>query len=163
MYKDVGPVAPPGRTEAPWTPYKIPATPNVTGDEVYALSCENGAIETKNPSQFLRWKRAVPKGEEKTDTLYWEPSVQPEGAWKIVDAAQGATSQRPKFLANTGSELEWIYALPDGVKKGDLLYWDPSVPPQGAWAVLEAVESEMLHVLTIKDGQLAWTETEDCE
>lgn len=47
--------------------------------------------------------------------------------------------------------------LPDGKNKGDLLYWDGS-----KWSILAARESETLLVLTLQNGNLAWTETEDC-
>jgi len=55
-----------------------------------------------------------------------------------------------------------IITLPDGATKGDLLYWDPEQDDGGAWAVLSAPSSTTLRVLTIQNGALAWTETEDC-
>jgi hypothetical protein len=55
----------------------------------------------------------------------------------------------------------WV-GVPDGENKGDLLYWDTEDTPK--WKVLEAPEeSEDLKVLTIRNGQLEWTDTEDCE
>ena len=47
--------------------------------------------------------------------------------------------------------------LPEGSNTGDLLYWDGN-----KWAVLAATSSSTLHVLTIQNGSLAWTATEDC-
>jgi hypothetical protein len=41
--------------------------------------------------------------------------------------------------------------------RGDLLFWDGS-----AWVVLPAASGPTLHVLTIQNGSLAWTPTEDC-
>jgi hypothetical protein len=55
-----------------------------------------------------------------------------------------------------------IIKLPDGATKGDLLYWDPEQDDGGAWAVLSAPSSTALRVLTIQNGTLAWTQTEDC-
>lgn len=48
--------------------------------------------------------------------------------------------------------------LPDGSRAGDLLYWTGS-----KWEVLAAPSSTTLQVLTIQNGNLAWTATEDCE
>lgn len=48
--------------------------------------------------------------------------------------------------------------LPDGSKPGDLLYWNGK-----RWVVLTAPASDDLRVLTIQNGALAWTQTEDCE
>lgn len=94
-----------------WTPFKIPPTPTITDDSVYSLTCSNGADGSKNPSQFLGWRKV----------------------------------------------------LPEGQNRGDLLYWDSSSGNNGAWVVLDAPSGTTLHVLGIKSGTLAWTETEDCE
>lgn len=51
--------------------------------------------------------------------------------------------------------------LPNGSTVGDLLYWNGS-----RWTVLPAPtlpSSATLSVLTIQNGTLAWTATEDCE
>jgi hypothetical protein len=55
--------------------------------------------------------------------------------------------------------------FPRGVNLGDLAYWNPEggVDGKGAWVVLEAVQSEELHVLGIKNGELQWVGTDDCE
>ena len=47
--------------------------------------------------------------------------------------------------------------LPDGSRRGDLLYWNGT-----GWVVLIAPASTALRVLTIQNGALAWTQTEDC-
>ena len=44
-----------------------------------------------------------------------------------------------------------------GQKPGDLLFWNGS-----RWAKFAAPTETDLHVLTITDGTLAWTATEDC-
>ena len=93
-----------------WNPYTIPATPNVSGDDVFHLSCEAGADSGKNPSQFLKWKLGLPKGRN----------------------------------------------------NGDILRWNSSVGNGGAWTILYAPQSSQLRVLTIRDGTLAWTATEEC-
>jgi hypothetical protein len=56
-----------------------------------------------------------------------------------------------------------INRLPDGATKGDLLYWDPEQEGDGAWVVLPAPSSTALRVLTLQNGTLAWTATEECE
>lgn len=59
--------------------------------------------------------------------------------------------------------------FPVGVNQSDIVYWDRDQvsllgPRQfrGAWRVLTAVQSSTMHVLTITDGTLSWTETEAC-
>jgi hypothetical protein len=47
--------------------------------------------------------------------------------------------------------------LPNGTNTGDLLYWNGE-----KWVVFTAPESSTMHALTITNGVLAWTETEDC-
>jgi hypothetical protein len=54
-----------------------------------------------------------------------------------------------------GTRITKIFA--DATNTGDLLYWDGN-----KWAVLAATSSSTLHVLTIQNGSLAWTATEDC-
>lgn len=59
-------MTPSASTRAPWTPYKIPKTPNVTtkswgapvgeGDP-YVLSPKEGALESKNPSSQMEWNQ----------------------------------------------------------------------------------------------------------
>jgi hypothetical protein len=84
---------------------------------------------------------------------------------------------------NPSQFLEWFeIKLPEGSKFGDLLQWDPSAGDGGAWVVLDAPGDEgsiiywtgsawsfvtppsddTLHVLTIQNGNLAWTATESC-
>lgn len=46
-----------------WAQYVIPATPTITNNDVYSLTCSNGAVATKNPSQFLQWRKTgLPDG-----------------------------------------------------------------------------------------------------
>lgn len=42
-----------------WSPFTIPPTPTIPSGSTdsYALSCEAGANGSKNPSQFLKWKK----------------------------------------------------------------------------------------------------------
>jgi hypothetical protein len=47
--------------------------------------------------------------------------------------------------------------LPEGNNRGDLLYWNGS-----AWQVFPAASGTTLNVLTIQNGNLAWTPTQDC-
>ena len=167
-----------------WYPYIIPATPTIPldSDEVYALSCEAGADGSKNPSQFLRWRSGLPRGQELGDILYWDPNVGPIGSWVVLDAPQDVSESNKKVL-EFGDEIGWKDGLPVGTSKGDLLYWDPSAGENGKWAVLSAPTQEgsiiywdgeewkflqpptgtVLHALTIQSGNIAWTETEDCQ
>ena len=47
--------------------------------------------------------------------------------------------------------------LPNGTNRGDLLYWTGD-----KWDVLAAASGANLRVLTLQNGNLAWTATEDC-
>jgi hypothetical protein len=47
--------------------------------------------------------------------------------------------------------------MPDGTNVGDLLYWNGE-----RWVTLRAVVSGQMHVLTITNNVLSWTQTEDC-
>jgi hypothetical protein len=49
--------------------------------------------------------------------------------------------------------------FPRGKNKSDLCYWNPEAGEKngGAWVVLSAVESEDVHVLTLKNKELAFT------
>ena len=47
--------------------------------------------------------------------------------------------------------------LPEGSNTGDLLYWSGD-----RWEIFAAPSSSAMQVLTITNGVLAWTETEDC-
>jgi hypothetical protein len=74
--------------------------------------------------------------------------------------------------------------LPKGSNRGDLLYWDPQAGEDGAWVVLDtsganqgtllvwgedtwqilnAPQNGDLHVLSVQDGYISWTPTEDCD
>lgn len=67
----------------------------------------------------------------------------------------------PFLLPKRKLEAPLEEGIPSGENKGDLLYWDTEDTPE--WKVLEAPEeSEDLKVLTIRNGQLEWTDTEDC-
>lgn len=47
--------------------------------------------------------------------------------------------------------------LPNGKNTGDILYWNGK-----KWVVLNAVESNVLHVLGIQNSALLWVQTQDC-
>jgi hypothetical protein len=47
--------------------------------------------------------------------------------------------------------------LPNGTNTGDLLYWN-----ENKWVVFARPTAATMHALTITNGVLAWTETEDC-
>lgn len=55
-----------------------------------------------------------------------------------------------------GTRLK-IQAVQDGANVGDILYWDGT-----QWVTLTPPSSSNLHVLTITNGNLAWTATEAC-
>lgn len=59
-----------------------------------------------------------------------------------------------------GTYLTDISGLPEGVNLGDIIYYDPN--SEDGWVVLAAPQSSGLRVLTITNGTLAWTETQDC-
>lgn len=76
------------------------------------------------------------------------------------------TLKAPKNVAKAEALYEVSYdedgtritrIFQDGKNTGDLLYWDGS-----KWAVLAAVKSNTLHVLSIESGVLKWTATEGC-
>lgn len=113
-----------------WTPYVIPPCPDVSGDDIFSLSCEEGASSDKNPSKFLKWKRGLPKGQKSGDLLQWDPSAGDGGGWIVL-------------------------AVPS--YEGSIIYWNGS-----AWQFLTPPSGNVLHVLGIQGGTLAWTATEDC-
>jgi hypothetical protein len=69
------------KANAGWSPYTIPATPTINNNDVYALSCSNGADSSNNPSQYLEWKKTIPNGERVGDLLRWDGS-----AWVLLPA-----------------------------------------------------------------------------
>lgn len=77
------------------------------------------------------------------------------------DATDDDKTYRVEYQEN-GTVLR-LERIPRGTTKGDLLYWDPSQGDDGQWVVLPAAEGNGLRVLTLQNGVLAWTETEDCE
>jgi hypothetical protein len=117
-------------TSSPWVPYSIPPCP-VVQDEIYGLSFTDEATPTKNPSQFLEWKKLLPKGKD-NDILIWE-----EDEW--VPFSPSGSEEEPNFLKYDGSELSWGPAeLPEGENLGDLLYWNPAAGDEGEWDILSA-------------------------
>lgn len=117
-----------------WSPFTIPPTPTIQSGSTdnYSLSCDAGADGTKNPSQFLKWKKTnLPRGSSKGDLLQWDPESGEEGAWIIL-------------------------AVPED--NGSMLYWTGN-----AWQFLEPPSGSTLNVLTIQNGNLSWTATQDCE
>jgi hypothetical protein len=72
-----------------WIPYTIPACPSVNAGDNYALSAKVGANPSKNPSQFLEWKKVLPKGKELGDTLYWDPAKGEGGEWVVLPSPSG--------------------------------------------------------------------------
>jgi hypothetical protein len=88
----------------------------------------------------------------------------------IKDPKPDLLNDRQYFCEYTedGTVLK-LKPFPVGQRAGDIVYWDTeqesSLGPRkfrGAWRVLAAVQSDTMHVLTITNGTLAWTETEDC-
>lgn len=125
-------------TSAPWVPYKIPPTPSTDVGQKYFLAAAAGAVSNKNPSQFLEWREiGFPKGSTKGDLLYWDPAANSGG--------------------NDGGGGAWaILAAPSD--NGSILYWN-----NNNWNFLVPPSSSGLKVLTATGGNLAWTETEDCD
>lgn len=78
----------------------------------------------------------------------------------IKDPEPDATNDRTYKIKYTdeGTILR-IKKLPRGSGRGDILYWNPDGGDEatGAWEVLEAIESEDLHVLTLTNRELAYT------
>jgi len=88
-----------------WTPFKIPATPTITNDDLYSLTCSNGADSSKNPSQFLQWRKVgLPEGDNKGDLLYWDPAAGEGGTWVVLSAPSGSGL---KVLTANGGTLIW--------------------------------------------------------
>jgi hypothetical protein len=90
-----------------WIPYKIPRTPDITNNDVYSLTCSNGANSNKNPSQFLQWKQvSLPQGTNLGDMLYWDPSAgeDNEGAWVVLESPSGSGL---KVLTIQNRQLSW--------------------------------------------------------
>jgi hypothetical protein len=75
-----------------WNPYTIPPTPDVAENELYALSVGKPAVAAKNPSQFLRWERSIPRGTKLGDLLYWNPSLAPDGGWSVLTSPNASGS-----------------------------------------------------------------------
>jgi hypothetical protein len=90
-----------------WNPYTVPATPNIPSgsSDVYSLSCEEGADSAKNPSQFLKWKLGLPKGDELGDTLYWDPAKGEGGGWVVLNPPSGSGVH---VLASSGEAPYWL-------------------------------------------------------
>lgn len=82
-----------------WVPFKIPATPTITNNDVYSLACTNGADSEKNPSQFLEWKKTLPNGQSVGDILCWSGS-----SWFPLSAPSGGLH----VLASAGGIPYWI-------------------------------------------------------
>jgi hypothetical protein len=81
-----------------WTPYKIPPTPTITNDDVYSLTCSNGAVSSRNPSPFLQWRKVgLPEGDNKGDLLYWDPAAGDDGAWVVLPAPSGSDISIKEF------------------------------------------------------------------
>jgi hypothetical protein len=146
---------------SPFTPYTIPRTPNIGADSKtnYFLSAKAGASSEENPSKFLEWKEQpiLPTGED-NDMLKWSGEE-----W--VTFSPSGSSEEPHYLNYDGEELSWSPVDPfqNGTNKGDILYWDPESGEDGEWVIFSAPTGDGLKVLTIENGELAWTSTEDCE
>lgn len=82
-----------------WIPYKIPPTPTINNNDVYSLTCTNGADSEKNPSNFLEWKNVLPNGQSVGDILYWNGS-----SWSPLPSPSGGL----RVLASDGGIPYWI-------------------------------------------------------
>lgn len=93
-------------TKGFWIPYKIPPTPNISNDDVYALTCSNGADSTKNPSQFLSWKLLPSSGGGGSTCsslgLYFKTNNDNTTLW-IASGVINGTPIAEQEIANSGS------------------------------------------------------------
>jgi hypothetical protein len=90
------------RAETSWSPYTIPATPTITNNDVYALSCSNGADSSNNPSQYLEWKKSIPDGTTNGSMLYWNSGT---SSWEILSPPSGNFIYA---LTIQGNNLSWM-------------------------------------------------------
>jgi hypothetical protein len=108
-----------------WIPYKIPRTPDITNNDVYSLTCSNGANSNKNPSQFLQWRIIEAKDcvglALYTKTIQPPPDTitDPENPPDIItevrisvgtiagDLPSGFDPEEGKFIASDGSGFVW--------------------------------------------------------
>lgn len=74
----------------------------------------------------------------------------------LVDSRDDPPTYRVEYT-KTGTVIRDLKTLPDGERKGDLIYWDGQ-----AWKVLPSVTSASLRVLGIQNGALQWIATQDC-
>jgi hypothetical protein len=92
-----------------WSPFTIPPTPTIPSGSTdsYGLSCDAGADGSKNPSQFLKWKKlgggALPAGSNVGDLIYWDGE-----AWVVLNAPSEAAVGNEKFIYWDGSS--WLPA-----------------------------------------------------
>ena len=149
-------------------------SPSGSQEEPFYLNY-NGSDLSWGPVNF-------PKGSSKGDIIYWNPESGDEGEWVILPPS--GSEEEPLYLACRGEEPSWEQNdLPEGSTKGDLLYWDPEAGNGGSWVVLTAPSANGsilywddgdwnfltppsgsgLKVLTASGGNLAWTDTEDCD
>jgi hypothetical protein len=75
----------------------------------------------------------------------------------LADSCAGDPTQ-----TNPTQFLKWEKVLPSGEKLGDILYWNPNSGENGEWVILSAPSGSVLYALTIQNGTLTWTATQDC-
>jgi hypothetical protein len=90
-----------------WFPYQIPPVPaGYDPNSDYGLSFNNSAVPNTNPTPYLEWKTfSLPSGNNKGDILYWDPSVEENGAWRVLSAPQ---NNQLRVLTIQSGNLEWI-------------------------------------------------------
>jgi hypothetical protein len=77
--------------------------------------------------------------------------------WKMTTLLAGEGEPKLYEVEYTKDGTRITRILPPGTNAGDLLYWNGE-----KWLVFAAPSSSTMHALTITNGVLAWTETEDC-
>lgn len=77
--------------------------------------------------------------------------------YRKITLIEGAGSPPLYSVEYTKDGTRITRILPEGENKGDLLYWDGE-----KWDIHPAYTGAELRVLTIQNGTLAWTQTEDC-
>jgi hypothetical protein len=77
--------------------------------------------------------------------------------WKMTTLLAGEGEPKLYEVEYTEDGTRITRILPNGTNTGDLLYWN-----ENKWVVFARPTAATMHALTITNGVLAWTETEDC-